>query len=509
MNVPLNTADFVYRARAMQADRLGGVDEPGVPGNLGRLTYGELMRRCDGFVEALDRLGIGPGERIAVVSPNALKVLIALWATTGSGRVLVPVNFRLGGEEVQYIVDDAEASLMLVDAELAERLASVRVPRRIVLDGEEDAELFAPSDSGREWPAVEENAPATLNYTSGTTAAPKGVVLSHRSHWLNAVAVGWGFGLSEADRYLHTLPMFHVNGWGLPLAAAALGVPQVVQREVRGESILERVEQEGITLLCGAAPVVATIEAAALEAREAGAPVPGEGTTRMVSGGAPTPAPAIAQFERATGWELIHAYGLTETGPVLSVNRVLPEEDLTPAERAERLAAAGTPVIGARLRIDEEGQVQARTAKAMSGYWRQPELSEDAFDGEWLNTGDGGELTDGVLRITDRKKDLIITGGENVSSLQVESCLLEHPDVADVAVIGVPHERWGETPKALVVPRDGATLDETALIAFCRERLAHFKCPTSIETREALPRTATGKLQKYRLRAPYWEDAGR
>jgi fatty-acyl-CoA synthase len=504
VDVPLTTADFAYRARTVQAARLGGVDEPGVPGNLGRQSYGELMRRCDGFVEELDRLGIGPGERIAVVSPNALKVLVALWAATGSGRVLVPINFRLGPEEVSFIVDDAEASLLLVDAELAERLSGVRVARTIVLDGDEDAALFAPSDSGHEWPGVAEDAPATLNYTSGTTAAPKGVVLSHRSHWLNAAVVGWGFGLGGADRYLHTLPMFHVNGWGLPLAAAALGVPQVVQREVRGPEILARVASERITLLCGATPVATTIEEAALGLRESGEPVPGEGTTRMVSGGAPTPAPAIAQFERATGWELIHAYGLTESGPVLTVNRVLPEEELAPAERAERLAAAGAPLVGVRLRVDEEGQVQSRTAKEMSGYWRQPELSAEAFEGEWLNTGDGGELTDGVLRITDRKKDLIVTGGENVSSLQVEACLLEHPDVADVAVIGVPHERWGETPKALVVPREGATIDEAELIAFCRERLAHFKAPTSVETRDSLPRTATGKLQKYRLRAPYW-----
>jgi acyl-CoA synthetase (AMP-forming)/AMP-acid ligase II len=501
MKVPLSTADFVYRARTVQAARLGAVDEPGVPGSLGRQTYGELALRCDGFVEALDRLGVGPGERVAIVSPNSVKFLIALWAATGSGRVLVPINFRLDAEEVAYIVADAEASLLLVDWELDEKLATVRAPRRVVLDGEEDAELFAPSSAGREWPATEEDAPATLNYTSGTTAAPKGVILSHRSHWLNATTIGWGFGLSEADRYLHTLPMFHVNGWGLPLAAAALGVPQVVQREVRGPSILERVGAEDITLLCGATPVAGAIEAAALELREAGAPVPGEGSARMVSGGAPTPAPAIAQFEAATGWEMIHAYGLTESGPVLTVNRVLPEEDLSPAERAERLAAAGTPVIGARMRVDEDGQILARTAKTMSGYWRQPELSAAAFEGEWLRTGDGGELTDGMLRITDRKKDMIVTGGENVSSLQVESCLLEHPDVVDVAVIGVPHERWGETPKALVVLRDGATLDEPALIDFTRERLAHFKCPTSIEARDSLPRTATGKVQKYLLRA--------
>jgi acyl-CoA synthetase (AMP-forming)/AMP-acid ligase II len=491
----------------VQAERLGAVDEDGIPGALGRLTYGEIMRRCDGMVEALDRLGVGAGERVAIVSPNAAKVLIALYAVLGSGRILVPINFRLAPEEAQYIVDDSGAALLLVDPELDERFAALRAPRRVVLDGEADAELFAPSDAGREWPAVDEDDPATINYTSGTTAAPKGVVLTHRSHWLNATVVGWGFGLSEADRYLHTLPMFHVNGWGLPLACAALGVVNVVQREVRGEPILERVDREGVTLLCGAAPVASTIVEAAKERRAGGTAVPGEGTTRMVSGGAPTPAAVIADFEAATGWEMIHAYGLTETGPVLTANRVLPELGLDPAARAERLAAAGPPLVGVRLASDEEGEIRARTAKAMAGYWRQPEASAAAVDGEWLLTGDGGEVgADGVLRITDRKKDVIVTGGENVSSLELEARLHEHPDVVDVAVIGVPHGRWGETPKALVVLRQEVPLDEAALIAFCRERLAGFKCPTSIEARDSLPRTATGKVQKFVLRRPYWPD---
>jgi fatty-acyl-CoA synthase len=505
LRVPLTTSDFCYRARTVQADRLGVVDEEGVPGALGRLDYGEIMRRCDGMVEALERLGVGPGERVAIVSPNAAKMLIALYAVTGSGRVVVPINFRLSAEEAQYIVDDSGASLLLVDPELDQRFASLSAPRRVVLDGEADAELFAPSDSGREWPAVGEDDPATINYTSGTTAAPKGVILTHRSHWLNATVVGWGFGLSEADRYLHTLPMFHVNGWGLPLACAALGVVNVVQREVRGDPILDRVQAEGITLLCGAAPVASTIEDAAKARRAAGAPVPGEGRTRMVSGGAPTPAAVIAGFEAATGWEMIHAYGLTETGPVLTANRVLPELGLSPAQRAERLAAAGPPLVGVRLRSDEEGEIRARTAKAMAGYWGKPEASDAAVEGEWLLTGDGGEVgADGVLRITDRKKDVIVTGGENVSSLELEARLYEHPDVVDAAVIGVPHERWGETPKALVVLAAGAALDEPALIAFCRERLAGFKCPTSVEARDSLPRTATGKVQKFVLREPYW-----
>jgi acyl-CoA synthetase (AMP-forming)/AMP-acid ligase II len=502
--VPLSTADFCYRARTVHSARLGVVDEPGVPGALGRLTYGEVMGRCDGMIGALERMGVAQGARVAVISPNAAKLLIALYAVTGSGRVLVPINFRLGAEEAGYIVEDSGASLLLVDPELDDRFAWVTAANRIVMDGRADAELFAPADE-REWPGVAEDAPATINYTSGTTAAPKGVVLTHRSHWLNAAAVGWDFGLGAGDRYLHTLPIFHVNGWGLPLGNAALGVPNVIQREVRGPETLARVRDEGITLLCGAAAVAATIEQAAAALRDAGEPVPGEGVTRMVSGGAPTPAATIERFERATGWEMIHAYGLTETGPVLTANRVLPSEGLTPAQRAERLAAAGSPLVGVRLRADAHGEVHARTAKAMTGYWRQPELTGEAFtDDGWFRTGDGGSFDGGVLRISDRKKDVIITGGENVSSLQVEAVLYEHPDIVDAAVVGVPHERWGETPKALVVLRAGATLDEAGVIEFCRERLASFKCPTTVEQRDELPRTATGKVRKAELREPYW-----
>lgn len=507
MTVPLTTADFCHRARAVHGDGLGVVDEPGAAGALGRLTYREVMERCDGMIRELDRLGIGPGERVAIVSPNAAKLLVALFAVTGSGRVLVPINFRLTADEAQYIVDDCGAALLLVDPGLEERFARVSAPRRIVLDGEQDGALFAPDATGGvPWPRIEEDAIATINYTSGTTAAPKGVVLTHRSHWLNAVTGGWGFGLGPGDRYLHTLPIFHVNGWGLPLACAALGVPQVIQREVRGPEILRRVETEAITLLCGAAPVAATIEQAAGELRAAGQDVPGAGVARMVSGGAPTPAAVIEQFERTTGWEMIHAYGLTETAPVLTVNRVLRSEGLDGGERAQRLAAAGAPLVGVRLAIDEDGQVLARSAKTMTGYWEQPDTSARVLlDDGWFATGDGGELDDGgVLRITDRKKDVIVTGGENVSSLQVEAVLYDHPDIADAAVIGVPHDRWGETVKALVVPRDGATLDESDIISFCKDRLAGFKCPTSVELRDALPRTSTGKVQKYLLREPYW-----
>jgi fatty-acyl-CoA synthase len=500
MRVSLSTADHCHLARSVHGDRLGGVDEPDAQGNLGRLTYGDLMDRCDGMIEALERNGISPGERVAVVSPNSLKMLIALYAVLGSGRVLVPINFRLNAEEVQFIVADSGARILFVDPELDQRLADVTSPRRVVLDGEDDAEFFAPGGDAAVWGTVEEDATATINYTSGTTSRPKGVILSHRAHCLNALAVATAFGVAPGDRYLHTLPIFHVNGWGMPLISAALGIPQIIQREVRGAQILERVGDEEVTLLCGATPVAATIARSAQELRGSAAAVPGAGRTRMVSGGAPTPAAVIQEFEERTGWEMIHAYGLTECAPVLTTNRIPRSAGLGPAARAERLMAAGAPLLGVRLRTDPDGELQARTGKAMTGYWGREDLTAAAFDGEWLRTGDGGEIVDGVLRLTDRKKDVIVSGGENISSVEIEACIQAHPDIDDVAVIGVPDPRWGETPKALVVGRPGAVVEQDEILAFCRERIAHFKCPTSVDVVDELPRTATGKVQKFVLR---------
>jgi acyl-CoA synthetase (AMP-forming)/AMP-acid ligase II len=296
----------------------------------------------------------------------------------------------------------------------------------------------------------------------------------------------------------------------MPYAVTAMGGRHVVLRKVDGEEILRRVETEGVTLLCGAPAVVAAILAAAAERVGRGAPVPGRGLVRMVVAGAPPPSKTIERIETELGWEFIQIYGLTETAPLLTVNRAPGEwDDLDSAERSVRLARAGVPAVGVRVRIDEDGEVLARSNHVFAGYWNQPVESATALAGGWFHTGDGGHQDGAYTVISDRKKDVIITGGENVSSIEVEDCLYQHPAVAEVAVIGVPDDKWGETVKALVVLADGAGATEDELIEHCRGRMAHFKAPTSVELRPSLVRTATGKLQKYKLRQPYWEGRER
>jgi acyl-CoA synthetase (AMP-forming)/AMP-acid ligase II len=369
--------------------------------------------------------------------------------------------------------------------------------------------MFAAAAAGAEpaaWLGAEDDT-ASINYTSGTTARPKGVQLTHRNCWLNAAIFGWHTGVSDRDVFMHTLPMFHCNGWGMPYAVTGMGVPQVIVRKIDGEQILRRIDEHGVTLLCGAPAVVAAILNAATQRQAAGQPIPGAGRTRIVVAGAPPPSKTIERVETELGWEFIQIYGLTETAPLLTINRAPAEWDgMPPADRAKLQSRAGVPAVGVAIETDEDGEVLARSNHVFEGYWQQPEESARALEGGWFHTGDKGHLEAGeYLVISDRKKDVIISGGENVSSVEVEDCLYQHPAVAEVAVIGVPHDRWGETVKALVVLRDGQPATEADLIGHCRDRMAHYKCPTSVEVREALPRTATGKLQKFKLRAPYWE----
>jgi len=450
MLVPLTTADFLQRGATVYRDRVAVVDEPDQPAaSLGTLTFGDVADRARALAAGLDALGIAPGERIAVVSPNAARMLDLFYGATASGRIVVPINFRLKAHEVEYIVAHSGASVLLVDPEYDEALAGVRAPHRFVLGAESDAALLRFGVEPRAWAGANENATATINYTSGTTARPKGVRLSHRNIWLNATTMALHLGVTDRDVYLHTLPMFHANGWSLPFALAALGVPQIVLRKVDGPEILRRVERHRITL-AGGAPAVLDISLAAADTWPA--PRPGAGRLRILCGGAPPPTRTIARVEEHLGWEFMQIYGLTETSPVLVLNRATAEDHAAgDEERRRRLTRAGAPALGVTLRTAPDGEVLARSNHVMQGYWRDPGATAEVTGGGWLRTGDGGRLEDGYLTVSDRKKDIIITGAENVASIEVENRLHGHPGIAEVAVIGVPDPKWGETVKAVAV----------------------------------------------------------
>jgi len=514
MKVALTVNDFLRRAEQVYPNRTAVVDEPMQPADSwGSFTYADMAAKARAIAAHLDTLGIGVGERVAMVSHNSARLLTALFGVSGSGRILVPVNFRLVAEEVKYIVAHSGARVLYIDPELEAELAGVECEHRFIIGSATDA----PSQHTEPAPwAYDEDATATINYTSGTTARPKGVQLTHRNLWLNATTFGWQIGINDRDVYLHTLPQFHCNGWGVVYAVTGMGAQHIIIRKIDGAEILRRVDAHGVTVMC-CAPAVANsiLDAAA----SWDGPIPGRDRVRMVCAGAPPPTKTIERIETELGWEFIQIYGLTETSPLLTMNRGRAEYDaLTPSERAAKLSRAGAPALGVDVRITPDGEVTARSNHVMDGYWAQPEatadaihaLSNDPGGSVYFHTGDGGYIDDeSYVTISDRKKDVIITGGENVSSIEVEDAVFSHPEVAEVAVIGVPDEKWGEMVMALVVTTAGSTLTEEALIAYTRTKLAHYKCPKKIEFRAVLARTATGKLQKFKLREEFWAGMDR
>ncbi|MEU9954668.1 AMP-binding protein [Streptomyces sp. NPDC050982] len=503
MYYPLTVRDFLDRAAHVYPDRVAVVDEPEQPGpGLGEPTYRELAALARAQAAKLDQLDVPVGGRVAVISQNSARLLTSFFGVSGWGRVLVPVNFRLTQPEIDYIVRHSGASVVYADASCADVLATLDVKHRFVLGDDED--LFLRDAEPREWAAPDEGATASVNYTSGTTARPKGVQLTHRNLWLNAAVFGLHTTISDRDVYLHTLPMFHANGWGMPYGVTGVGGRHIVLRQVDGAEILRRVERHGVTLMCAAPAVLnAVLDAAADWEGE----IPGRDRVRIVCAGAPPPTRTIERVMGELGWEFIQIYGLTETSPLVTVNRGREEwDDLEPTDRARRLGRAGVPALGVRVDVDVDGEVLTASNHNLDGYWDQPEETAKAQAGGWFHTGDGGYLDDeGYLVISDRKKDVIISGGENVSSIEVEDVITSHPAVREVAVIGIPDAKWGELVTALVVT-DGSGVTAEELIAHCRTRLAGFKTPKRVDFVESLPRTATGKLQKFKLREPFWRE---
>lgn len=524
MEVPLLVDDFLRRATQVYSEKTAIID-----GDI-RLTYGEFTARVNRLSNALLELGLCRGDRACVLSPNSHFFLESFYATSQIGVILVPLNYRLSAPEHAYILNHAGVRAVLVDSEYTAVLDEVRddlgrvehfisaaydgEARHGWLDWNELIANASPTPPPAPSPPIDENDVLSINYTSGTTARPKGVMLTHRNCYLNAYNMIAHLGIGHDDVELWTLPMFHCNGWGGVYALTGMGGTHVVLRTVDAKTIYELIEREGVTFACMAPTVLRTI----LDYPDKSSH---DITTRprFVLAGAPPPVAFIERLEEELGWGFLQIYGLTETAPLLTVSA--PDHHTGEQDYARR-ARAGVPGIGVELVVldaagklvpmDDEtvGEVCARSNVVFKGYYEQPDQTDAAIYDGYFHTGDLGVWDETrSVHIVDRKKDVIISGGENISSPEIEDVLYQHAAILECAVIGVPHEKWGETPLALIVLRTGETPTEGEIIEHCRERLAHFKCPTSVEFVTELPRTATGKLQKFRLRERYWQGAPR
>ncbi|MEM7428353.1 MAG: long-chain-fatty-acid--CoA ligase [Pseudomonadota bacterium] len=514
MEVALSPLNFGERARRLYGSREAVVDEDK------RFTYAEFLERCDRWSAALQAMGIKQGDRVAYISPNIHSKLESFYAVPQMGGILVPMNYRLQPSDFEYIINHCGARVVCAHPDHFEAVESIRdqlegVEYFIALEGEHDGWLdyeaqLAAHGPDFDRPVIEETDLITINYTSGTTAKPKGVMITHRGAYLNILNTMSHHHLTAADRYLWTLPMFHANGWAFPWINAARGMANVCLRKVDPALIYKLMREENITMFCAAPTVLIGIVNAPDELK-AGAPR----GIRLFTAGAPPAAATIEMVERDLGWELTHVYGLTETSPLIAFGETWPEHlNLPLAERAKVKARQGVEMMGSgELRVvDDEGnevahdgetlgEITIRGNNVMKGYYNNPEATGEAIRDGWFHTGDAAVVhPDGFIEIRDRFKDVIISGGENISSVEVEGCLLDHPAVQEASVVGMPHEKWGESPHAFVILRDGAEASEDELKLHVRNNLAHFKTPQWVSFVDDLPKTATGKVQKFVLR---------
>ncbi len=515
METPLTPLEFARRARKLYPDRVAVIDGDS------SWTYAQFLDRCDRWSSALQELGIRSGDRVAYLSPNTHAQLESFYAVPQIGAVLVPLNHRLIADDFVYLLNHSGARIVCADRDYLETIDSIR-SRLPQLE-----HFVALTSEGNDWldyetllsarspdfirPEIRETDLLTINYTSGTTSRPKGVMITHRNAWMNSIGTLIHQPMTCADRYLWTLPMFHANGWTFVWTITAAGATHICLRKVEPRAVFELMAKEQVTMLCAASTVLISLANAPEDMRRL-APK----GVRVLTAGAPPAASTIQRLEEELGWTITQLYGLTETAPFITVCEQRPEHaSLSVSERAAIKARQGVELItSGELRVvDEEGndvprdeitqgEIVARGNVIMAGYYNDPEATEQALRGGWLRTGDAAVVhPDGYVEIRDRLKDVIISGGENISSVEVESVLLRHPAVQEVAIVGLPHERWGEAPHAFVVLRQGARADESELREFARANIAHFKAPHSVTFIKELPKTATGKIQKYVLRA--------
>ena len=514
MEVPLTPLEFARRTRRLHGHREGVVD-----GDL-RLTYEQFFGRCDRWSAALQGLGVAPGDRVATIAPNTHAQLEAFYAVPQIGAVLVPINYRLTAEDFVYILNHSGATVVCAHSDYLDALDGVRdrlpqVRHFVAFEGARDGWVdyetaIAAADPDFTQPEIGERDLLTINYTSGTTARPKGVMITHRNAAMNTIGTLLHLPIGVGERYLWTLPMFHANGWTYTWTVTAAAGVHVCLRKVEPAAVFRLIRDEKVGSLCAAPTVLISLANAPEQVR---GEVPAG--VRVVTAGAPPAAATIERLEGEFGWEVTQVYGLTETAPFITICAPLPEhETLTPADRAVVKARTGVELItsgelqvvdgkGEEVPADGQalGEIVVRGNVVMDGYYHDPEATQRVMGDGWFHTGDAAVVhPDGYVEIRDRIKDVIISGGENISSVEVEGVLLRHPAVVEVAIVGLPHEKWGEAPYAYVVLRDGAQASEDEIIGFARDRLAHFKAPHGVTFVPELPKTATGKIQKYVLR---------
>ncbi|SDX96112.1 long-chain-fatty-acid--CoA ligase [Halopenitus persicus] len=529
MKRPLLTTDYLDRAVTLYGDDVGVIAEDGT-----EFTYNELNDRINRLSNALLEWGVEKGDRVALLSPNSHRFIETLYATMQIGALFVPLNFRLQPNEYDYLVDDSSPSVLIAHTGFTEKVdhlkettaeAGTSVEQWVAYDGAAAGEgwhgyedvLADHSPEKPDRPDLSEEDDATILYTSGTTGDPKGVVHTHRIQHYHALIHSHHVEFEDDDTLLWTSPMFHINGWGHIYGLTGIGGTHVILEQFDPGTVFERIADHDVSYL-GGAPTVLNMLLDYYE--DADVPSTGEKPVRVETAASPPPKSTIREVEDELGWRIIHAYGATETGPIVTTSnsqRKIEQGDKYDIINKPGFATLNTEILvvdqhGEPVPTDDEtqGEVVVRGNQVLDRYWNKPDETHRAFhdrrDG-WFHTGDIATWDDNrMLTIVDRKKDVIISGGENISTIEVQDVIYEHPDVQVAAVIGVPHEKWGETPKALVVTEEGSELAEDELIEFTRERLAHYKCPTSVEFRDSLPQTSTGKIQKYELREEFWDD---
>jgi fatty-acyl-CoA synthase len=484
-----------------------------------RYTYRELEARCNRLASSLRDAGLAKLDRVAIIAPNTPAMLEAHFGVPAAGLALVPINVRLNSDEVGYILKHSGARVLLVDHEFEPLitpldLTGVRVVRiddtGAAGDPYEDF-LAAHSPEPCEPWLEDEDETISINYTSGTTGRPKGVMIHHRGAYLNAIGETIETGMTFDATYLWTLPMFHCNGWCFTWGVTALGGTHVCLRRVEPGRIWELIDREGVTHYCGA-PTVQIGIVNDPKAHPLTRPV-----TAAVAGAPPSP--TLLAKMKELGFRPVHVYGLTETYGPHTVCAWNTDWDRRPADERARLAARQGQgyVVADLVRVVDEhmqdvpmdgetlGEVVMRGNNVMKGYFEQPDATAEAFRGGWFHSGDIAVWhPDGYIELRDRKKDIIISGGENISTIEVEQAVARHPAVMECAVVAVPDEKWGERPKAFVTLKPGARTTEAEIIEFCRQHIAHFKAPAAVEFGD-LPKTSTGKVQKFVLREREWK----